>query len=128
LTITINYDADDIMRAALFPEIVTLNNGTKDLLWENQGMDQFVLVLTVVGSNFVYMGINETYWNVYNEVVGAISGDGYNNFMSQWNADVNNTQPFYSIYIVLYRSLINRNVLTLQSLRRYLLLSRMDLF
>lgn len=37
MSITINYDANDIMRASLFPFIQQLPNGSKDLVWDNGG-------------------------------------------------------------------------------------------
>ena len=46
------------------------------------------------------MGINETYWTVYNGIVGVISGSGYNSFMANWNANVNTTNPYYGMLYI----------------------------
>jgi len=89
LTITLNYDADDIMHAALFPHIKTYSNGTRDLFWDNSG------------ANFVYMGINKTYWDVYNEIIAVIDGDTYNKFMAGWNAQVNSTYLYYDMFTLM---------------------------
>jgi len=89
MSITLNYDADDIMRAALFPDIKSYPNGTTEMYWDN------------FGANFVYMGINETYWDVYNEVIGVMSGDMYNSFMAGWNANVNNTYLYYDMFTLM---------------------------
>jgi len=89
MTITINYDAFDIIHAALFPEVVHFPNGTSDLIWSNGG------------GNFIYMGINETYWNVYNEVIGIINGTTYNEFMNVWNANVNNSNKYYNMFSIM---------------------------
>jgi len=86
-SVTVNYDADDIFRSCLFPEIVTLANGTRDLVWINEG------------SNFVYLGINETYWTQYHHV-GTINGTGYNAFFSGYNAQVNLSHPYYAQFTV----------------------------
>jgi len=84
-SITVNYDAFDFFRASLFPFVDQYANGTKYLVWENQG------------ANFIYMGINWTYWEgTY--VVGMVSGDQYNSFLSTWNANVNSTQPYYNMF------------------------------
>jgi len=89
MSITLNYDADDIMRAALFPQIKSYSNGSKDLIWDNDG------------GNFIYMGINETYWDVYNEIIGIIDGNTYNDFMSGWNANVNDTYLYYDMFSIM---------------------------
>jgi len=89
LTITLNYDADDIVHAALFPHIKTFANGTRDLVWDN------------AGANFIYLGINETYWDVYNEIIAVIDGDTYNKFMAGWNAQVNSTYLYYDMFTLM---------------------------
>jgi len=88
-SITLNYDADDILHAALFPDIVQNSDGQTDLKWDNGG------------ANFIYMGINDTYWDVYNEVVAIVDGTTYNEFISGWNANVNQTDLYYEMFGVL---------------------------
>jgi len=86
--ITINYDADNFFRATLFPLISKLKNGTKVLDFENRG------------SNFIYMGINETYWEEEMTLVGTINGTAFNSFMSGFNAQTNATRPFYNMLAI----------------------------
>jgi len=85
-SITVNYDADDFFRASLFPEIKQYDNGTKYLVWDN------------LGANFIYLGINWTYWDAGTYVVAEISGDLYNTFLSTWNANLNQSQPYYNMF------------------------------
>eukprot|EP01116_Phalansterium_solitarium_P014031 TRINITY_DN3153_c0_g1_i1.p1 TRINITY_DN3153_c0_g1~~TRINITY_DN3153_c0_g1_i1.p1 ORF type:complete len:300 (-),score=78.20 TRINITY_DN3153_c0_g1_i1:216-1115(-) len=87
--ITINYDADDFFRATLFPVI---NEKTKELTFENQG------------ANFIYMGINQTYWEEEMTLVGTINGSVWNNYISGFNAKFNATYPYYNLLEV-----VNRN-------------------
>jgi hypothetical protein len=88
-TITINYDANDFFRNSLFPKIVQ-QNGQTELVWINQG------------ANFIYLGINESYWVAGQIVVSTITGTMYNDFISGWNSQVNNTYQFYNMFSVLY--------------------------
>jgi len=88
-SITINYDADDFFRNSMFPEIIQLPNGTRDLVWVNQG------------ANFVYLGINWTYWISGELPVTTINGTIYNEFMCQWNSQINKTHPFYNMFSIL---------------------------
>jgi len=85
-SITINYDALNIFRATFFPEIITFDNGTRDLEWLNQG------------AAFIYLGINEQYWETSRTIISVINGSLYNDFMSQFNAHVNDTQPYYNMF------------------------------
>jgi len=86
--ITINYDAFDFFRSSLFPYIVTYPNGTKDLKWVNGG------------GSFIYMNINESYWISDQYKLGTMNGTVYNNFISQWNSQVNSSHPYYSMLSV----------------------------
>jgi len=83
--ITINYDADDFLRNNLFPFVTKLDNGTKVLEFVNGG------------ANFIYMGINLTYWTQERTVIGEIDGTMYNTFMSNFNANTNASHPYYNL-------------------------------
>jgi len=87
-SITINYDANDLMHSSLFPFIVQEADGSKQLQWDNGG------------GNFIYYGINVTYWDEYMDVVGVMSGDSYNQFIAGWNAQVNASKPYYNMFSI----------------------------
>jgi hypothetical protein len=87
--ITINYDAINFFHSSVFPYVYTLPNGTRYLEWQNGG------------ANFIYLGINETYWTKTNEVVAITTGDVYNKFINTWNAQINATQPYYDMFSIL---------------------------
>jgi len=82
--ITINYDAFNFMRSSVFP--VVNPNGT--LTWENGG------------ASFVYAGINETYWTSAQYVVTTINGSQYWDFLSLYNANINESYPYYNMVSV----------------------------
>jgi len=88
-SITINYDADDFFHASLFPIIVTYPNGTKDLLWRNKGGD------------FIYLGINDTFWNQGDYLISVVGGTVYNDFISGYNAQLNDSHQFYNMFTIM---------------------------
>jgi len=86
---TINYDADNFFRSSLFPEISTSSNGSRQLNWINQG------------GNFIYQGINSTYWIAGIYTVAVIDGTLFNNFLSEFNSKINGTYPFYNMLSII---------------------------
>jgi hypothetical protein len=50
------------------------------------------------------MGINETYWIEENAVLSIISGALYNKFLAEWNANVNQSNPYYNEFSVVSAS------------------------
>lgn len=62
---------------------------------------------TYLGAAFVYMGINQTYWMEENSLLTTISGALYNKFMSQWNGNINETNPYYNEFSVVSSSVEN---------------------
>jgi len=88
-SITINYDADDFFRNSMFPEIDEYPNGTRDLVWVNQG------------ANFIYLGINWTYWIAGEWPVTTINGTTYNRYIAEWNSQINKTHPYYNMFSIL---------------------------
>jgi len=86
--ITINYDADNFFRSSLFPEVLEYANGTRDLNWINQG------------GNFIYQGINSTYWTAGTYMVTTINGSLFNRFLSEFNSGINASNPFYNMLSV----------------------------
>jgi len=87
--ITINYDADDFFRSSLFPVISEASNGTRELSWINQG------------GNFIYEGINSTYWTAGTYTVSVINGTLFNRFLSEFNNGINATYPYYNMLSIL---------------------------
>jgi len=88
-SITINYDADDFFRNSLFPEVVKYDNGTRDLVWVNQG------------GSFIYLDINYTYWEAGIYETTVVNGTLYNMYISDFNSAINATYPFYNLFSVL---------------------------
>lgn len=84
LEITINYDAFNLFKSSVFPDIVTYPNGTTDLVWLDGG------------ASFIYYGINETYWTAGQFLITTINGTQFNMFLSDYNSQVNITHPYYN--------------------------------
>jgi len=84
-TFTLNYDAYPSFTGALIPTIVKAN-GTTELQWEN------------TGRVFVYIGLNETYWErVLN--VGTMTGAQLLSFYN-WVGTNNQTYQYYNLWTV----------------------------
>jgi len=86
--ITINYDAFNFIRSSVFPVIVNNPNGTQDLDWINGG------------ASFIYEGINETYWTTAQYLVSVINGTLFNNYLSKFNSQINDTYPYYNMFSI----------------------------
>jgi len=82
--ITINYDAFDLLASSLFPAVNTSGNGQ----------------LTFINSRgtFIYLGINESYWYANQYLLGTISGTLFNNYLSEYNSQINTTLPYYNLF------------------------------
>jgi len=89
-SITLNYDAYDFFRNSLFPKIAVYSNGTRDLVWDNGG------------ASFIYMGINETYWEEQYKVA-SVNGTVFNAYLSEFNSQINGTYPYYNMFSTLYQ-------------------------
>jgi hypothetical protein len=111
-SITVNYDADNFFQNSWFPDIEEFPNGTRELVWVNQGtIVQQLQCQSLPGGCFIYLGINETYWSAGQYLVAEINGSMYNKFLS-WAAQVesiycsnlrvlyqiNGSHPYYNMF------------------------------
>eukprot|EP01120_Amphizonella_sp_Union-15-10_P013069 TRINITY_DN6000_c0_g1_i4.p1 TRINITY_DN6000_c0_g1~~TRINITY_DN6000_c0_g1_i4.p1 ORF type:complete len:284 (+),score=30.25 TRINITY_DN6000_c0_g1_i4:55-906(+) len=79
---SLNYDATPTFTGALLPVI---ENNT--LIWEN------------FGALFLYNGINDTYWNSFNQVIAKLNSVQFNGFM-KFLATANETYPYYNFWAI----------------------------
>jgi hypothetical protein len=59
------------------------------------------MVTTLTGAVFIYKDVNWTYWVGPSVKVSTISGALYNQFISTWNAAVNQSYPYYNMFAIM---------------------------